>query len=55
MKEIKKFVKGFGYAFEGIITALKTECNMRAFGRNVRVPGIWFICTFSFLHLISLK
>lgn len=29
MKEIKKFVKGFGYAFEGIITALKTECNMR--------------------------
>lgn len=29
MKEIKKFVRGFGYAFEGIITALKTECNMR--------------------------
>lgn len=29
MKELKKFVKGFGYAFEGIITALKTECNMR--------------------------
>lgn len=29
MKELKKFVRGFGYAFEGIITALRTECNMR--------------------------
>lgn len=29
MKELKKFIRGFGYAFEGVITALKTECNMR--------------------------
>lgn len=29
MKELKKFIRGFGYAFEGIVTALKTECNMR--------------------------
>ncbi len=29
MKELKKFVKGFRFAFEGIVTALKTECNMR--------------------------
>lgn len=29
MKELKKLIRGFGYAFEGIISALKTECNMR--------------------------
>ena len=29
MKELKKFVKGFRFAFEEIVTALKTECNMR--------------------------
>lgn len=29
MKELKKLIRGFGYAFEGIFTALKTECNMR--------------------------
>lgn len=29
MKELKKFIKGFGYAFQGVFTALKTECNMR--------------------------
>lgn len=29
MKELKKFLKGFTFAYQGIVTALKTECNMR--------------------------
>lgn len=36
MKELKKFIKGFGYAFQGVISALKTECNMR----------VHFVCMF---------
>ncbi len=29
MSELKKLIKSFGYAFEGIFTALKNERNMR--------------------------
>lgn len=43
MKELKKFVKGFGFAFEGILTALKTECNMR----------VHFVCMF-YMYLFLL-
>ena len=43
MKELKKFVKGFQFAFEGILTALKTECNMR----------VHFVCMF-YMYLFLL-
>lgn len=43
MKELKKFVKGFQFAFEGIFTALKTECNMR----------VHFVCMF-YMYLFLL-
>lgn len=43
MKELKKFVKGFRFAFEGIVTALKTECNMR----------VHFVCMF-YMYLFLL-
>lgn len=43
MKGLKKFVKGFGFAFEGIFTALKTECNMR----------VHFVCMF-YMYLFLL-
>lgn len=43
MKELKKFVKGFGFAFEGIFTALKTECNIR----------VHFVCMF-YMYLFLL-
>lgn len=43
MKELKKFVKGFRFAFEGILTALKTECNMR----------VHFVCMF-YMYLFLL-
>ena len=63
---MKKFFKSFGYAFLGIITALKKERNLKIhfiamiiviiFGIVLRITKMeWIICIILFASVISLE
>lgn len=66
MKKKKNLLKSFKYAFEGIITGIKEEKNMKIhitimilviiFGIILKIDKIeWIICTILFGFVISLE
>ena len=50
MKDLKALFKSFGYAFEGIFTAIKTERNMRIH-ISCFAYMFFFLCAFDFFEI----